>query len=203
MRRKQGLTLLELLIGTAILIVVLLVVSQLFLSTRVSYEVNEEVSAERQNVETAAQILKYDLSLGGYRSIDAAALGRTFTCTFEFTDGASGTPDQIKAWYYEDRFVASTPELRAVRFFLAGDALMREENGAATEVVAGLEDLQFIAWHNRSIQTIAGGYLEYAPPSAASADDFAGYQLMLTFAGGEQEVVSVALTNPQVIVTGC
>lgn len=202
MRRSHGLTILELLIATAVLTVVLLTLSQLFLSTRVSYEVSEDVSAQRQNVETAAQILKYDLSLAGYRSIDGGALGRSFTCTFAFTPGPSGAPDEISAWYYEDRYVAA-PELKAVRFYLDGDALMREENGTAAEVVSGLEDLQFIAWHNRSIQTFGGGYLEYAPPSTASQDDFAGYQLMLTFAGGEQEVVSVALPNPQIIASSC
>ena len=204
MRRRRGVTILELLIVVVILGVIVTVLARLFVATRVSYELSEQVAEERQNVESAAQILKYDLGLGGYRGIDNGAEGRSFTCTFEFTDGAGTAPDQIKAWYYEDRFVSPSPELKAVEFFLTGTNLMRDENGTATEVMSNVADLQFIAWHKKNLgPAVTGDYITYSTPNSTNADEFVGYQLQLTFVGGEVEVVSVALPNPQEIAGTC
>ncbi len=205
MRRTRGVTILELLIVVVVLGVIITLLARMFVATRVSYELSERVAEERQNVESVAQILKYDLGLGGYRGVDANAESRTFTCTFEFTDGATvADPDQIKVWYYEDRFVTVSPTLKTVEFFLTGTNLMRDEGGTATEVVSNVSDLQFIAWHKKNLgPAVMGDYITYSTPNSTNADEFVGYQLQLTFVGGEVEIVSVALPNPQEIAATC
>ncbi len=205
MRRTRGITILELLIVVVVLGVIITLLARLFVATRVSYELSERVAEERQNVESAAQILKYDLGLGGYRGVDANAESRTFTCTFEFTDGATvADPDQIKVWYYEDRFVTVSPTLKTVEFSLTGTNLMRDEGGTATEVVSNVSDFQFIAWHKKNLgPAVTGDYITYSTPNSTNADELVGYQLQLTFVGGEVEIVSVALPNPQEIAATC
>lgn len=189
MRRACGLTLVELLISIAIFGGIFGVLAALFMSTNRAYQRNEALSEAQQTVETATQLLSYELALAGYRGVDIAS------ASFASRDfggqevvAVSADRRQVTVRYYEDRFVGCprlTEATFAVRASSAGRALTRDvrtfdcgerynpnkRSSGAQQLVLGVTGLEVLSYSE------------------------AGMQLRLTFVGGGQRVIPVAFQN--------
>lgn len=199
---RLGFTVVELLIAAAILGIILTLLGSLFVGARRSYAVSEQVAEERQVLQTATELLAYEIGLAGFRGTDVSvtsiATARAFTDRpLVVSDGASGAPDSVTVRYFEDRFVAGSPELVEVTFTVQNGSLVRVAGGATSVLVDDVLDLQVTSWLNRAATEFV------VPTSAASANrppdpELAGLGLTLVLAGRSAPyVLKVALRNPQ------
>lgn len=131
MVRRSGFTLVELLVVTAIFVIVLVALGALFSSGTRAYTVTAERSEAIQDTEAVFHLLRHELALAGYRGIE-----EDFDRPFTLGGGGQETViidreddgDVITIRYFEDRYVTSgdTGE-RLVQFFVEDDTLVRRE----------------------------------------------------------------------------
>lgn len=197
MQQRQGLTILELLVAAAVLIVMLALLGQLFIGSRTAYQVIEDRSEERQILQTAVELLKYEVGLAGYRCTDSDAGDRVFaTDPLTVDKGAAGASDTVIVTYYEDRFVsgASCDGPRTVTFSISNDAeLVREVSGGDSEpevVARGVEHLEVTHWLNK-----AGS--QFVDPTRPPNSTLSGIKIGLTFESGDAQTVTIGMKNPQ------
>ncbi len=193
-RRRAGFTLIELLITAVILGVILVLLGDIFVSTRRGYQVNETVSTERQNVQAVNELLQYDIGLAGYRCTDSGATSRSFAANpLEVTDGASGAPDTITAQYYEDRFTSGGGSgciSHTVTYSVQDGTLYRTDNGDKQPAVKGVSNLQVSSWLDDSNS-------EFITSSRPEDKALAGIGITIDFTTGASEIITIGLQNPQ------
>ncbi|MGL4611868.1 MAG: PilW family protein [Trueperaceae bacterium] len=150
-QRQQGFTLVELLVGFAIMVVLLGLITNIFVSGRQSYDAIQEASDNQQTFTSAFSQMSYELSLAGYRGTDDGAAARTFTgSVLDFTlEANTATPDSITIQYYEDRWLSggtTTPLLKRVQYSLSNGQLVRTDlttnPNTVTPIVDGIQNLK-------------------------------------------------------------
>jgi prepilin-type N-terminal cleavage/methylation domain-containing protein len=117
--QQHGFTLVELLVASTIMVLILSSLGSLFVSTNRAYRKNDEVSEQQQSIDTAVQLLSYDIGLAGYKGSTSASSSRKFktlalvdTSTLTIIKGASATDsDRIVVRYFEDRFADGNEQL--------------------------------------------------------------------------------------------
>lgn len=203
---RRGFSVVELLVAAAILGVLLAVLGSLYVSTRRSYDASERVSETRQTIQTATELLAYEIGLAGYRGVDVGvdtiATARPFSARpLTVVDGGLSVgvvqPDTVTVRYYEDRFQSGGPTLVTASYTVANGSLVRTEGSTSSVLVDDVTDFQVISWFNR-VAT------EFVVPTASAdanrpADaDLAGIGLELRIQGRtDPYVVKIAFTNPQ------
>lgn len=188
MRSKHsrcGLTLLELLIAGAVLVLLLLSLSQIFAASYRAYNVSEDVSESRQMRQAAIELVRYEVSLAGYRCADADAESRDFGDLIFDSDA-----DAISVRYYEDRFVDGSCVLQDVEYYVDGNTLWRADDDGATSVVEGVTGFEVVAWLNRASS-------QFVDPARPPPSSLAGVKLRLAFLDGEDEVFTIGFRNVQ------
>ena len=96
-RRNAGFTLVELLIASAILLVLMVAVSQAFLTQQRTHVVIDQVTEAQQNLRAVSELIERDLRRSGYMVPPHAAV-----CAFDLTGG----PDTL--------FVSDTSRIRTI-----------------------------------------------------------------------------------------
>lgn len=199
--RREGVTLVELLVFMALFGVLLGVMASLVASAGSARRVTDQVNQRATTAETIAQLLSYEIGLAGYRGTGAAALGtNTFADpTLEIQRNAVDVPDAITVRYYEDRFLAdpSSPLYVEATYSIGPNpdgvpSLLRAENGgAAAAVVTGVQSIKVALFVRRSgeVQAVAG--------SGVIPSDLAGLSLDLALVDGTEGRFLINLPNAQ------
>lgn len=152
MNRRSGFTLLELLIASAIMIIILTALGALFVSSSQAYRSNARVTERQQEAEAAVQLLVHEIGLAGYRGVGQHDVNRVFGGdgrTLVITHGAGGAPDTVQIRYFEDRFL---PGERLVTFGINTERrtiFRREGAGEPQDIVSSVVDLQVIQYIRR------------------------------------------------------
>lgn len=201
-RPSHGFTLIELLISTTILAFVMLTLAALFSQSTRALEANEGASERQQNAEAAAELLRYEVGLAGYRGTASDALMvNTFTSP-TISVGVHPSPvqsDTIAVQYYEDRFYdgSTTTTLMQVAFSAGTDAdgnpvLLRQQGvGGALAAAADVTLLKVVKYVDRNGTVIDVG------PGSVIPDDLAAISIELTFTDGSRGRFLVGFDNNQ------
>lgn len=99
-----GFTVIELLIASAIFVVILGALTWYFSSSRQAMVLNEQLSDRQQEVEAAINVLAYDLALAGYKGTTPTDVARSFghpSLSVE-KDVGPGSSDRLVIRYFED-----------------------------------------------------------------------------------------------------
>jgi type IV pilus assembly protein PilW len=78
---NQGFTLMELLVATAISMVILGAIAGTFMTQTKFYNAQEQINEMQQNARAAIDLLNRDIKLAGYDPTDAAVLGLTYSAS--------------------------------------------------------------------------------------------------------------------------
>jgi prepilin-type N-terminal cleavage/methylation domain-containing protein len=151
---RRGITLVELLVAMALMLVLLGLLTSIFAVSARSYRVNETSAALQQRTELAATLLRYELGLAGYRGARTDYALNTFTSPTQrlivVRGATTAQPHSVRARYYEDRHVATgaASVLRDVTYSIGTvggvPALMRSEAGVAAPALLGVSDLRVV-----------------------------------------------------------
>lgn len=211
-RSTQGFTLIELMVSTAILAFVLVALVALFTMGTRALEANEVSSERQQNAEAAAELLRYEVGLAGYRGTGSSSLtNNTFTgATLSIgVNGNADVSDTITVQYFEDRFydgVTTSETLMQVTFSSGDDGsgeqvLLRQQGlGGALAAAADVDLLKVVKYVDRDgnvSDVTAGG----TPP-----DELAAISIELTLDNGDVGRFLVGFENnpeiEQTTITG-
>ncbi|RJP64571.1 MAG: hypothetical protein C4535_16755 [Comamonadaceae bacterium] len=223
--RQSGVSLIELLIGIAIGLLVVVAAIGSLVYTRTSSTAVGDSSRLQQDASTAFRVLGHHIRQGGARRIVAAPLGNTnvefnsayggfgtnpntgSTLVLQGTDGAANAPDTLQMSYDTDPVVQSVDCLGAASlvannvqntFSVVNNELQCLGSGSATAfaLLQGVEDFQ--VWYGFR----TGDNLQYQTATTISAaapapwDQVETVQVCLRLAG---ELTN----NPGAAVTGC
>ena len=202
MNRTQGFTIIELLIASGIMALVMLTLTALFSMSTTTLEVNEATSERQQNAEAAAELLRYEVGLAGYRGTSSTALTTyTFTSpTISIGVNPSATAsDTIAVQYYEDRFYdgTTTTTLMQVAFSTGTDAngnpvLLRQLGVAgALAAAADISLLKVVKYIDRD------GSITDVTTTSVIPDNLAAISIELTFTDGSVGRFLVGFDNNQ------
>jgi type II secretory pathway component PulJ len=145
--RISGFTLVELLVSFTIVVLLLGLITQIFRSSRTTYDKQLETTEKQQAQLISVSQLSYEIELAGYRGTDDDALDRDFTApTLEISKGTGTASDSITVRYYEDRWTEDgLPQLKEVTFSVSDDILFRTDLGDPTnplELIDGVKSLK-------------------------------------------------------------
>jgi prepilin-type N-terminal cleavage/methylation domain-containing protein len=203
-RHSQGFTLIELMISTAIMAFVLVTLVVLFNLSTKALETNEAASERQQNAEAAAELLRYEVGLAGYRGTSSTALtSNTFTGSTVSVgvNTSASASDTITVQYYEDRFYdgSSTTTLLSVTFSTGTDAngnpvLLRQQGSSgALAAAADVALLKVVKYVDRD------GSIIDVTTSSTIPEALAAISVELTFADGESGRFLVGFENTNVV----
>lgn len=203
----EGFTLVELLLASAILVLILVALTSYLTTSVRAYETTEDLSDRQQEIEAAVNVLSYDLALAGYRGTTPSQQGRTFSGpTLEVVKAADpADSDTLRLRYFEDdrRLFGSDPPCGTASDCLVtyevgpdedgeGTFLLRRE-GTSTErgIVQAVEYFHVREYLDRdgSFETITAG--------TELPDDVAGLNVEIAFTNGGLWRFPVAVSNLQ------
>lgn len=194
-RVERGFTLIELMVAVTIGLLLTVVVANLFLGSRATYQTTDEVSRMQENIRFAYQLLSRTIHVAGYRSspntyaIDVPGIAGVFSganVALLGTEGGGTVPDSFTVRYHGSGNAAGTPDGSIVdctgaeidagvittnTFTIAagangGNALFCN-NGAAVEVVPDVENMQILYGEDINGDLVADRYV-----AAANVADF-------------------------------
>lgn len=198
MRRgaRQGFTIVELLIATAIFLTILTALGSLFVSSHRASNANRDLVASSAQVLSAIQAIQYDVSMAGYRGVDAGAGDRSVTnpvaLTVEADGGTAPRITELIVRYFEDRYVGGSPTYIEVTYQVdqQGRLLRNSTGGAPVQLAAGIESLRLLNYRRTGSSVRA--------PGDVMPDDLTGLDLQITYNQGKatiDENFSVRLVN--------
>ena len=201
-RRKQAFSLIEMLVATAIFMVILVAVVGLLVSSNRGYRATSDLSDRQQEIEAAVNVLRYDLSLAGYRGTTPDGLSRATTDpTLEVEKNHFGDSDRLVVRYFEDPdrlFGAddscSAPCVVAYEVGVDDDDgqtyLYRQElSSDIIGLVQAVERFRVVSYVRRGGEEISA--------TNAIPDDIAAINLEITFDDGFWWRFPVGLSNEQ------
>lgn len=181
-RHSAGFTVVELLIGMAILGLLLAVLGALFLGTRRAYDANRAVTASAAQLRSAIEFLEYDVALAGYAGLrslaEPAGLPLTVSDCLSADCNPKGLPgrllDALTVRYVEDRYTPDgLPVPVNVSYTVRDGTLYRCDSNAepcgsatpGTGVAEGILGLELRAFRSES-----GGPAQTMPPVVTGLD---------------------------------
>lgn len=191
----RGITLVELLVAAAIMMVLMGALLALFSSSRRGYQTVENVSLAAGALQSAVQTLRYDVSLAGFRGLNQDAIDdRSYDDpSIEVTTGKDGkTIEALVVRYWETRFVGGNEQSRVVRYLVQEGRLLRGEDGGTP--VPLLDDVlafEFMGYRSRSAPAALR-------QSAPQTEDLAAIELRIELSQGTastSERFAVAMPN--------
>lgn len=195
--RRQGFTLVELLIAAAILGVLLTVLSVLFTSSARAYRTTADVSDLQQRAELVRTLLTYELGLAGYRGVGSGYASLTPPSTpLTLSLAADGSIAEVGAVYLEDRY-SGTPAFRSVAYSVgpvtgvAGGALVRTEGGVASPALEGVQALRAVRFLLRDGSTP----VDITTGTAAAPAGAVAIEFLVTLAGDYESVFAIGFYN--------
>lgn len=193
LRSAAGITIIELLIASTILVTILGSLGGLYVSSSRAYQANRSTTASSGQLRSAVQALQYDVSLAGYcGTASQCNLPSALELTVS-TEGELRRIDSLESSYVEDRYTGSAAA-QTIRYTLRDGRLMRSEGGAnAVAIAEGITTLELLGYRSRT-STNPNEYVFQRPPSG----DLAGLELRLHYVQDGQartETISVNLQN--------
>lgn len=194
MRSSSGITIIELLIASTILVAILGSLGGLYVSSSRAYQTNRSVTAASGQLRSAIQALQYDLSLAGYCGTAGQCNVPTALEVQVASEGEVRRVVAIESAYVEDRY-SQGGNVRSVRYQVADNRLTRSENGGPAVAIAdGVAGLELLGYRSRT-STNPVDYVYQRP----GAGDLAGLELRMHYLQDGQartETLSVNLQNP-------
>ena len=157
---QGGFSLIELMVAITISLILLAGVSQVFLSSKTSYNLQDGMGRLQENARFALDIMSSSIGQGGYASTSSAAIDAfdgtndkenyTANTDLGFTTAAMTASDTIEVSYYSatDCLGNSTGAggIAKDKFYLSGSNLMCLGNGSTTPgvVAEGIENMQIL-----------------------------------------------------------
>lgn len=177
-RLQNGLTLVEIMVALTISLVLLAGVFQIFLSSRVSHDLQNGLGRLQENARAAMDVLSGNISMGGYiqdpallpdpasfRAITAANTLENATANADlgFTIAAGTASDVIEINYQRatDCLGQATAGVATDRYYLNGTDLMCLGSGSATPgiIAEGIENMQILYGIDSDDDGIANRYV--------------------------------------------
>jgi Tfp pilus assembly protein PilW len=199
MKKILGFSLVEMLVAGAILSILLLVLTNLFVSSNKASKRVDELSDQQQQAQAARQILQYELNLAGYKGTDTGFASRTFGSdnkSIKITKSSSGSvPDTLEVRYYENRTYTAnnSTTLRSVVFSIASDngtlsLFRKQDNSAAIPIIPDVSNLK-----------ISEYILNDNTKAVTASNNLAGLKLNLTYANQQQDTILIVFQNAQTV----
>lgn len=196
-----GLTLVELLVASALFLTLLTAFAALLAQARSADRTREAEQVAVIDREAIRHLLSYELSLAGYGGLGDASLLQASdpTLTVDFTEDVHA----LSIRYVEDQFVANGPEIRTARLWVDPTAaqLLRAVDGAEAAVMAdGITALRLDGYLRRDFGVVTA-FDQVACGGPCSPPEFiAGVALTLDFSDGEALALTVGFHNLQRVV---
>jgi len=192
MRSSKGITLIELLIAGAILLVLIGSLGSLLVSSSRAYEANRAVSSASGQLRSAVQAIQYDVALAGFCGVQAECeIVDALSVTFSEVDGRR-VIDSIEVAYTENRYVAAEAVQR-VRYQVDGASLVRSVGGATPVAIAdGILGIDLLGYRSAADTS---PQLRFQRPNVG---ELAGIDLRLRYQQGQgtrTEDFTIALQN--------
>lgn len=204
MSRQGGFTIVELLVASAILVIIMGALVSFLVGSQKAYNVGEAVADRQQEIQSAVNVLSYDLSLAGYRGTTPTDAARTFSApTLAVTKDVSGSgSDLLQIRYYEDSgrlfggdTTCGSPCLVSYEVGTTGGGdsyLYRREGTASVRgIVQAVEYFKVIQFIKRD------GSLVDVTSSTPIPTDLAALNIEIVFTNGGLWRFPVGLTNEQ------
>jgi Tfp pilus assembly protein PilW len=201
--RAAGFTVLELLIASAIFMILLGALTSYFVTSNKAMAVTETLSNRQQEVEAAVNVLSYDLGLAGYKGVTPAELARTFPApTLAVEKAVLGESDRLVIRYFEDsgRLYGAANTCGSpcvvtyeVDYDDKGETNLYRQEGNDPErgIVQRVDHFKVTHYILRS-----GSFIE-ATPGSTPPVDLAGLNIELAFATGGIWRFPVGISNVQ------
>jgi type IV pilus assembly protein PilW len=182
---SRGFTLIELMIAVTIGLLLTLVVANLFLSSRATYQTTDELSRLQENVRFAYQVLTRSVHIAGFRSSPNTFANAVFpagTLAVTGTEGAGTASDSFTIRYQGSGNGTGTPDGSIVNcegvlvdagvmsrstFTIAagangGNALFCDNGaaGGAVEVVSDVDNMQLLYGEDTNGDMVADRYVQ-------------------------------------------
>lgn len=195
-QQQLGLTVIELLITAAILLILLATLGVILSGTLGAYSTTAVSTGRQQRAASLTQTLRYEIALAGYRGTSSTPAELTEP-TLEITRGSSpDDPDQLRLRYIEDRLTESgTPELVSARFLLEPESqqLIREDSQDRNVLAERVANFKVTTLTTPSGDTVEVQTATTPPASATNIGILVRYQ------DGRERTLYVTLNNPQEI----
>lgn len=202
--RTAGFTVVELLVGMAILGLLLAMLGSLFLSSVRAYDTNREITAGAAQLRSAIEFLEYDVSLAGYAGLSPDSEPVSVPLTVTDCESTACNPDGLQGRllgsltvrYVEDRYVPGGGAAHSEVTYSVEDGHLYRCNTATgacgagkpgNKLAEGITGLEL-----RSYRTASGG------PAAELPSVVTGLDLRLHYrrsGKAASEDVSIALLN--------
>jgi type IV pilus assembly protein PilW len=171
-RHQHGLTLVEIMVAVTISLLLLAGVMQVFLSNKVSHDLQSGMGRLQENARAAMDILSLNISMAGYATGTTAITAINTANTLEnstanadmgFTVATGKASDVIDISYQSatDCLNQATGGTATDRYYLNGTDLMCLGNGSVTpDIIAeGIENMQILYGEDSDADGIANRYI--------------------------------------------
>lgn len=193
LRSARGITIIEMLIASTILVLILGSLGGLYVSSSRAYEANRSVTATSGQLRSAVQALQYDVSLAGYCGTSAQCSVADPLSLDVQPAGEARLITALETAYVETRYTTSAAVQR-VRYEVVNGRLMRSESGSAAVAIAdGITSLELLGYRSRNSSS-PNEYV-YQPPSSGQ---LAGLELRLNYEQSgltRSETITINLQN--------
>ena len=163
-RKQQGLSLIELMIAITLGIFITAALITLFVNSKQSYRLNENMSRLQENARFAMAFIARDLRMTDFRTC-VKSDRRTDAIAGTNNAGLNNSDTVTIIWQTSDCDAA--PAIRTTVYSIANGssgapALYRSVNGVSTEAVEGIEDLQILYGEDTDNDDVPNYYVDAA-----------------------------------------
>lgn len=192
--REAGLTLVEMLIAAAILMVMLGALGGILVATNRAYETNRAVTHGSGQLRSAVQAMQYDVGLAGFCGVTSGCGHETPLSITTVDDGGDRSVVSMASRYTENRYGAGEAAVEVV-YSVADGSLLRSENGASpVEIAQGIAGLKLVGYRSSADLDPVVRFIRPA------AEELVGVDLRIDYLQGatvSTEQFTVLLQNPQ------
>ncbi len=152
--RRDGFTIVELLVAAALLLVILGALGALYVSTTRAYRTNQEVTSAAAQMRSAVEAIQRDFSQAGFTGRSRTALGEPFgldlgnQVCLTAADGEEQCGRNVETLRISYATDSEAGGLTQVAYTVEDDLLLQESGGGAplplAENIAGLDLLRYV-----------------------------------------------------------